>query len=70
MRATRRAGISRVVAFNRRMRGREADVGVWHETYLVRQGNYEAVYSGMPPHGLGAAGRLVPVKVRASARSG
>ncbi len=38
-------------AFNRRMRGREADVGVWHETYLVRQGNYEAVYSGMPPHG-------------------
>lgn len=54
--------------FNRRMRGREADVGVWHETYLVRQGNYEAVYSGMPPYGLGAAGHLVPIQARASAR--
>jgi hypothetical protein len=45
------------------------DIGFWHETYLVRQGEYEAVYSGMPPFGLGAASRLVPVTAeRASAR--
>jgi hypothetical protein len=45
------------------------DIGFWHETYLVRQGDYDAVYSGMPPFGLGAASRLVPVTAeRASAR--
>jgi hypothetical protein len=35
------------------------DVGIWHETYVIQPGNYEAVYSGMPPYGLGKAGRLV-----------
>ncbi len=34
------------------------DIGLWHETYLVRAGAYEAVYSGMPPIGLAAAGRI------------
>ena len=29
--------------------------GIWHETYLVRDGEYEAVYSGMPPMGLALA---------------
>ena len=47
------------VAFNRRTAG-SSDVGVWHETYLVRAGDYEAVYHAMPPKGLGKAGRLVP----------
>jgi hypothetical protein len=47
-------------AFNRRMRGSRGDVGIWHETYLVRNGAYETLYSGMPRYGLGAAGRLVP----------
>ena len=47
-------------AFNKAMRGRRGDVGIWHETYLVRAGQYEAVYSGMPPYGLGRVGRLVP----------
>lgn len=46
------------VAFNRRTAG-SSDVGVWHETYLVRAGEYEAVYHAMPPKGLGKAGRLV-----------
>lgn len=57
------------VAFNERMRESRGDVGVWHETYLVRAGEYEAIYSGMPRWGLGCAGALVPVsKRRDSAR--
>jgi hypothetical protein len=47
-------------AFNKAMRGSREDVGIWHETYLVKAGQYEAVYSGMPPHGLGRVSRLVP----------
>ena len=48
------------VAFNRRVGRARGDVGIWHETYRVTAGQYEAIYSGMPPFGLGAAGRLVP----------
>ena len=47
-------------AFNRRVKAGRDAVGIWHETYLVAAGQYEAVYSGMPPFGLGQAGRLVP----------
>jgi len=36
------------------------DVGNWHETYLVKAGEYETLYSGMPPYGLGSAVELVP----------
>jgi hypothetical protein len=39
--------------------GMDGDVGIWHETYLVSPGRYEAIYGGMPTFGLGAAGRLV-----------
>ena len=35
-------------------------VGIWHETYGIRAGSYETVYSGMPSFGLGKVGRLVP----------
>jgi hypothetical protein len=45
--------------FNRRLAG-SGDVGIWHETYRVRPGDYEAIYSGMPPFGLGCVGELVP----------
>jgi hypothetical protein len=48
------------VAFNKRMRASREDVGIWHETYRVSAGHYEAIYSGMPEFGLGRAGRLVP----------
>jgi hypothetical protein len=34
----------------------------------VREGEYEAVYGNMPAHGLGKAGRLVPVAQASSAR--
>lgn len=32
------------------------DVGIWHETYRVRAGEYEAVYGNMPRFGLAGAG--------------
>ena len=49
--------------------GKEARSGIWHETFLVRAGEYEAVYANMPPHGLGRAGRLVPLAAASRARS-
>jgi Domain of unknown function (DUF4188) len=49
--------------------GRTGRSGIWHETYLVRAGEYEAVYGNMPPHGLGKAGRLVPPADASSARA-
>jgi hypothetical protein len=48
--------------------GRSDRSGIWHETYLVRAGEYEAVYGNMPPHGLGKAGRLLPVAESSRAR--
>lgn len=47
-------------AFNLSVGRSRGDVGIWHETYQVRAGEYECVYSGMPPFGLGAASVLVP----------
>ena len=58
------------VAFNRRTAASRGDVGIWHETYCVRAGEYEAIYSGMPPTGLGAAGRLVPAAGRKESARG
>ena len=43
--------------------------GIWHETYLVRAGEYEGIYGNMPPFGLGKAARLVPASESSSARS-
>jgi len=48
--------------------GRSARAGIWHETYLVRDGEYEAIYGNMPPHGLGKATSLVRVSEASSAR--
>src|SRR5262245_36245878 len=36
------------VKFNKRV-GSNGDVGIWHETYRVAAGQYEAVYNNMPP---------------------
>jgi hypothetical protein len=46
-------------AFNRAV-GTNGDVGIWHETYRVRPGDYENVYVNMSPFGLGKVGALVP----------
>jgi hypothetical protein len=44
-------------AFNRLV-GASGDVGVWHETYRVRPGDYETVYVNMPAFGVGRVGEL------------
>lgn len=48
--------------------GKDSRTGIWHETFLVRAGEYEAIYGNMPPHGLGKAGRLVPLGGTSGAR--
>jgi hypothetical protein len=47
------------VDFNRRVGRSRDDVGIWHETYRVRAGEYECVYSGMPPFGLAKAAATI-----------
>jgi len=49
------------IEFNRRMKNRRSDVGIWHETHLVKAGQCEAVYSGLPPYGLAVAGKMADV---------
>lgn len=49
------------LAFNRKVRIASGDVGIWHETYMVRAGEFECVYGAMPRMGLALAGRHVPV---------
>jgi hypothetical protein len=46
-------------AFNRAIASR-GDVGIWHETYRVRPGDYECVYNNMPAFGLAKATVAVP----------
>jgi hypothetical protein len=58
------------VAFNKRTAKSRGDVGIWHETYLVRSGEYEAIYSGMPPYGLGRIGELTPAAGRTEVARG
>jgi Monooxygenase af470-like len=35
-------------------------MGIWHETYVIEPGRYEAIYHHMPEFGLGRAIRRVP----------
>jgi len=43
-------------------RARDGDaVGVWHETYMVHPGQYEAMYVNMPRFGLGSVLEHVPI---------
>ena len=48
--------------------GKTDGTGIWHETYLVRAGEYEAVYGNMPAFGLGKASRVVPAADSSTAR--
>ena len=48
--------------------GTSSRSGIWHETFLVRAGEYEAIYGNMPPHGLGKAGTVVPLAEAVRAR--
>ncbi|HZC78197.1 MAG TPA: DUF4188 domain-containing protein [Ktedonobacterales bacterium] len=49
---------SRVVGY------KDGSVGIWHETYVVEPGHYEAIYGNMPLFGLAAATRQVPASGR------
>jgi hypothetical protein len=40
--------------FNRAIRD-SGEVGIWHETFKIRAGEYEAIYSNMPVFGLARA---------------
>ena len=44
--------------------GKDGSVGIWHETYKVEAGGYEAIYGNMPRFGLAAATAHVPVGKR------
>ena len=48
-------------AFNKAV-GSNGDVGIWHETYVIKPGSYENIYNNTPPFGLGAAGTLVEAR--------
>jgi hypothetical protein len=47
------------IAFNKRVGSSRGDVGIWHETYRVRAGEYECVYSGLPSFGLARASATI-----------
>lgn len=49
--------------FNRSV-GSDGSVGIWHETFLVGQGAYEAVYANMPVFGLAKATSHAPATRR------
>jgi hypothetical protein len=44
--------------YNRILRS-GAEVGVWHEAYRVRPGDFETVYNNMPPFGLARAAMAI-----------
>ena len=41
--------------------GDSGDVGIFHETYRVENGNYEVIYHHMPPFGLRKVGELIEI---------
>lgn len=50
--------------FNKAVGYKTPSVGIWHETYLVEAGHFEALYGNMPTVGLAAATKHVPVTSR------
>ena len=57
------------VKFNKEI-GSNGDVGIWHETFLVRAGEYECIYNNMPLRGLAKAARHVDAVDRAATAAG
>lgn len=56
--------------WNRLATDERSGTGIWHETFKVSAGQYEAVYQNMPVMGLQQAGRPVTVsEARDSARA-
>jgi hypothetical protein len=52
--------------FNRLIRD-SGDLGIWHETYKIAAGQFEAVYGNMPVFGLAGAGRHLPAGLASTA---
>ena len=50
--------------FNRAVGYKRPSVGIWHETYLIEPGHYEALYGNMPAIGLASATKHVPITAR------
>lgn len=48
-------------AFYQSQKRDETYVGIWHETYLIQPGQFEAVYSSMPRFGLANVMEHAPV---------
>jgi len=44
--------------FNKKIK--PGDVGIWHETYIIKDGMYENIYNNMPPFAMGKIGKLIP----------
>ena len=55
--------------FNRAVAS-SGDVGVWHETYRIRPGDFECIYNNMPLFGLARATTSVPAHGRRESAGG
>ncbi|MEL6308125.1 MAG: DUF4188 domain-containing protein [Chloroflexota bacterium] len=49
--------------------GAEHPVGIWHETYMVRAGEYECIYGNMPKFGLAQARGVQHVNLKDVSRA-
>ena len=49
--------------------GLKDTIGIWHETYMVRAGEYECIYGNMPQFGLGAAREVRHVSMKDASRA-
>lgn len=58
------------VDFNKRIQKYPKAIGIWHETYAVPAGSYEAIYRNCPAMGLGKAGDLIPAAGRSETAAG
>ncbi len=47
--------------FNKNI-GSNGDIGIWHETYLLKPEHFESIYNNMPIFGLAKAMNAVPAK--------
>jgi Domain of unknown function (DUF4188) len=48
--------------------GSSGRTGIWHESFLVRAGEFEVIYTNMPAFGLAKASKVVPIAESVAAR--
>ena len=56
-------------AFNRAVAS-SGDVGIWHETYRIRPGDFECIYNNMPLFGLARATKSIAAHGRRESAGG